>query len=327
MAVAAQFKEYCPFLNHYWLQLCIGDVIIIPLMVWLGTGIRRWIPNCVVIPKKRENEHFPAHLEGRVKFRAGNMLAEKGCPVLAYNCNNYAGGMKGNLMSQFMAKYFPDTDKQGVEGAYDFEAFCKCYEHPKTQLFILEKKKKTKDADKSDEQDEMAPLGIELSVLDKEVYVAPRAFRDVPGAVAEAGDREPIPHGAVLALYLEQSETDSSIPPYAFFLATTWVKIGSRTPHSDTETLIASLKTLWRVAERLLGGTDTQLCLPCLCGGSGHLNDGTYSVIWAIVSTYRMAYLQPNSAPGMQLCIPPDILRHYNVRDVLKLMNYALCNA
>lgn len=303
LSICTFLSKFLKIEDDHYLVVFIVDLFVAPVIVWCVYAWIRWIPRHVVIPK-RAHAGVPEHLGGRVMLMSESVLDVEGCPVLAYNTNHYVGGQAGpggqgpNLMAQFMAKYF---NGDAEHYTYDFNLFLECYRDSKTRLFATDG-----------------------TMLDKVDYVEPREFH--PGIVAEKGEKPDLPRGAVLALYLKQSEGKPGLPPYAFFLATTWVEIGRRIPHSDLMTLFSALKTLWISADIVLD-SPTSLCLPCLGSGGGHLKDGVYSSLWAIVASYRSAYQAEAPDHSLRLCMLPRQLRRYDLREVLKLMTYALCNS
>lgn len=289
-------------------------VIVIPLVlvcvIWLAFAWERWIPARVSIPKSAKINIDP-RLSGCVQLCSDSIFKEEGCPVLAYNTNNFSGGcmlsINGcavpNLMAQFMHKVFNNGDASPI--SFDQELFLKCYYDYRTHLY--------------------APIEYNAkhtTKLDKSKYRAPHPFSQANAISAEEQAKENLPLGAVLALHLP----DSAQTEYAFFLCSTYLEDGSIHPKSNLLILEQSLNTLWKAADEVLNSSIShRLCLPLLGTGNSNMREGKYSAIWTIVSTYRTAHIEYTPMCTMSLCIPPSVLSELDLREVLKMMTYALC--
>lgn len=297
-----------------WALRDVMFVIVVPLVlvgvVWLAFAWKRWIPARVTIPKSAKINIDP-RLSGCVQLSSDSIFNVEGCPVLAYNTNNLSGGcilsINGcnvpNLMAQFMHKVFNNGDSSPI--SFDMELFLKCYYDNRTHLY--------------------APIehnAKHTTELDKSKYRAPHTFSQANAIPSEDQGKAKLPLGAVLALHLPASAQNE----YAFFLCSTYLEEGSVHPKSNLLILEQSLNTLWKAADEVLkSGISHRLCLPLLGTGNSNMREGKYSSIWTIVSTYRTAHMEYTPMCTMSLCIPPSVLADLDLREVLKMMTYALC--
>lgn len=290
------------------ITILIIDICTAPAIVWCICAWKRWIPRNVIIPKQAHTG-VPEHLGQCVMLKADSILNAEGCPALAYNANNYVGGRsegKGlgpNLMAQAMAAYFNGVAE---DYTYDFDQFMECYRDEKTILF--------------------SPDG---QPLNKDDFDSPRPYDG--SSVAQVGDKgKLLPIGSVLALHCIHAadDTEGRIPPYIFLLVSTEVEPGTAQVQSDITTLFSSLGCLWSIVDQVLGHKSCDICLPHLGKGTSALKDSGYSSLWAIVASYRAAYQNQITPPlhGLTLCIPPQHIRHLNLREILKIMTLALCS-
>lgn len=299
----SSFLYVATLMPKKWLIIIFAiDVIAAPLMVWCVYAWLRWIPRRVVIPKKADDV-VPSHLGGCVSLVTESVLTENGCPVFAYNANNYVGGQSEgrgrgpNLMAKAMAAYFGG---EAEKYTYDFKLFCDCYHDEETRLF--------------------GPDGKELLKGD---YDSPRPYHD--GVFATPGDKKKmLPLGGVLAIRMKKAGAEN--PPYIFFLISTYVPMDTDKPQSDMVTLFNSLTCLWGFASRVLGNQDRDLCVPHLGKGRSHLRESGYSSLWAIVASYRAVFLHEEPRYGLRVCLPPEHIRRYDLREILKIMTLALCS-
>lgn len=279
----------------------------IAALMWIGSAIIRWIPNCVSIPKSSKYAIAP-HLGGCVYLEADSLFNVPGCPVVAYNVNNYVGGsmlaLNGkhvpNMMAQFMNRYFNGTKDDPL--SYDADLFMQCYQDERTFIF------QSADAQFSS-----------IRKLDKTLYAEPVIFSELSGPYSHS--KPLLPVGSVIALHLPEG---SSVP-YAFFLCSTSYREGTVHPSSNLCMLELALRTMWRATDEVMMGKSLRLCLPLLGSGNSNMKEGKYSSIWTIVSTYRMAHLDCVPMSTMHLCIPPNMIRELDLREILKMMTYALC--
>lgn len=301
-------------LCNTWATRDVILVIVLPIaitaVVWMIFAWKRWIPARVTIPKSKKI-NIDARLNGCVQLCSDSIFNVEGCPVLAYNTNNFTGGCMisengysiPNLMAQFMHKAFNSGDSSPL--SFEQDLFLKCYYDKHTHLFAP-----TMQGTKHIEE------------LDKSKYRAPHSFSQSDTIPAEDGAKEKLPLGAVLALRLP----DSAQSDYAFFLCSTYLEEGSVHPKSNLHILEKSLNTLWKAADEVLkGDVSHHLSLPLLGSGNSNMKEGKYSSIWTIVSTYRMAHLEYTPICTMSLCIPPSVISELDLREVLKMMTYALC--
>lgn len=297
-----------------WALRDVMLVIVIPLViaavVWLAFAWSRWIPTRVTIPKSAKINIDP-QLSGCVQLCSDSIFNVKGCPVLAYNTNNLSGGcmlsIKGrdvpNLMAQFMHKVFNNGDPSPI--SFDQELFLKCYYDNRSLLYAP-----------------IAYSAMQTTKLDKSKYRAPHPFSQANTIPAEELAKEQLPTGSVLALRLP----DSAQNEYAFFLCSSYLEEGSIHPKSNLLFLEQSLNTLWKAADEILkSNVSHRLCLPLLGTGNSNMREGKYSSIWTIVSTYRTAHTEYIPMCTLSLCIPPSVLSELDLREVLKMMTYALC--
>lgn len=282
----------------FWCALAI-----VPPLTWGYYAVRRWIPSRVSIPKTAKR-NIPEHLDGCVELIADSLMNASGCPVLSYNTNNYIGGRRlgtqhePNLMAQWLNYRFSGTAHDPL--SFDFDLFLSRYNDSRTLL--------------------ISPEGKELNKAD---FVTPRRY--TPGMAAAAGDKPDLPKGAVIALHLPQQAETTNAAKYAFLLCNTWVKVGDIRPESDIGTLETCLRTLWPVTDRVLANMSCAVCFPTLGCGYAGMAGGTFSSIWALVVTYRIAYQYNKPDHELHLYIPPQEIREFDLREILKLMTYALC--
>lgn len=242
--------------------------------------------------------------------------------ILLYNSNNIIGGLHNNLMSQFLCKYFPDSNGRTIDSSgravFDFKLFRSCLEDKRSGVYCADDN--WQEGASSDELKKkvLASLTEIQSPDSEESEVDPRYKQALAEPILGWGK------GIVIALKLPANADYQ----YAYFLCASYYK-GNYAPQSDQQEVLNCIRGVWQVAalKHTYQLSRCRLSLPIIGKGYTQSSEAAFSILWEIVSSYRRSTRDSkNDRFGISIYAPREVLNLHALplTDLLYLLRFAL---